>query len=47
MEVVREIARIREEAAEAQAAGVPGRNDPTPMPARPDAIGARIPYDAA
>ncbi|RDC71204.1 hypothetical protein DLJ49_15320 [Rhodovulum sp. 12E13] len=47
MEIVREITRLREEAAEAQAAGISGRNDPTPMPARPDAIGARMPYDAA
>lgn len=47
MEIVREITRLREEAAEAQAAGIPGRNDPTPMPARPEAIGARMPYDAA
>jgi hypothetical protein len=47
MEIVREITRLREEAAEAQAAGIAGRNDPTPMPARPEAIGARMPYDAA
>jgi hypothetical protein len=47
MEIVREITRLREEAAQAPVAGVPGRNDPTPMPARPEAIGPGMPYDAA
>ena len=47
MEIVQEISRLREEAAQMQIEGVPGRNDPTPMPARPEAIGARVPYDAA
>ncbi|MEM9250446.1 MAG: hypothetical protein AAGB05_17350 [Pseudomonadota bacterium] len=47
-EMVREISRLREEAAEEKVQGVPGRNDPTPMPASPDAIGTgRVPYDAA
>jgi len=47
MEIVQEITRLREEAEQARISGVPGRNDPTPMPARPEAIGARMPYDAA
>jgi len=47
MEIVQEISRLREEAAQMQIEGVPGRNDPTPMPARPEAIGTRVPYDAA
>lgn len=47
-EMMQEITRLREEAAEGNAQGVPGRNDPTPMPASPDAIGpTRMPYDAA
>ncbi|MEM1431775.1 MAG: hypothetical protein AAGG09_20140 [Pseudomonadota bacterium] len=47
-EMMQEISRLREEAAEANAQGVPGRNDPTPMPAAPAAIGTgSIPYDAA
>ncbi len=47
MQIVQEITRWREEAEQGRAAGIPGRNDPTPMPARPEAIGARMPYDAA
>ncbi|MEM6739431.1 MAG: hypothetical protein AAF646_04895 [Pseudomonadota bacterium] len=47
-EMMQEISRLREEAAEANAQGVPGRNDPTPMPASPTAIGTgEMPYDAA
>ena len=47
-EMMQEISRLREEAAAANAKGVPGRNDPTPMPAAPEAIGTgRVPYDAA
>ena len=47
-EVMQEISRLREEAAAENVAGIPGRNDPTPMPASPAAIGAgAMPYDAA
>jgi hypothetical protein len=51
-EVMQEISRLREEAAQSNILGVRGRNDPTPMPASADAIGAqsglaRVPYDAA
>jgi hypothetical protein len=47
-EVMQEISRLREEAAAQSAQGVPGRNDPTPMPASPAAIGGSgSPYDAA
>jgi hypothetical protein len=47
-EVMQEISRLREEAAAENVGGIPGRNDPTPMPASPAAIGAgAMPYDAA
>ena len=51
-EVMQEISRLRQEAAESKAQGVPGRNDPTPMPASPEAIGqtsgpGAMPYDTA
>lgn len=48
MRVMEEIARLRDDTASRNASGVPGRNDPTPMPASPQAIGTGgMPYDAA
>ena len=47
MEIIKQINRLREEAAQAHSEEIPGRNDPTPMPASPSAIGAAMPYDAA
>ncbi|MEO1680576.1 MAG: hypothetical protein AAFU80_20715 [Pseudomonadota bacterium] len=46
-EVMEEVSRRTAEEIQAQAKGVPDRNDPTPMPASPQAIGPSVPYNAA
>lgn len=47
-EIMEEISRLRAEAEQARVGGVPGRNDPTPMPASPQSIGGETtPYGAA
>lgn len=46
MKVVEEISRLREEAARETAQGVPGRSDPTPVPAANQAIAPAPPGSA-